>query len=131
MLMRNIDVSNGLVNGVFGTVVKFEEIDNDIVSIYVKFDDDRVNRNPADKLPPDVPNNTVLIKHFEEPLKEKNSNKSNTTRRQFPLKLAWATTIQKTQGCQSVSLCTTWKIHWDHLWLMLHSVRSPLCKACF
>ena len=98
MLMRNLDVSNGLVNGVFGTVVKFEEVDNDIVGIYVKFDDDRVNRNPVDKLPPDVPNNTVLIKHFEEPLKEKNTNKSNTTRRQFPLKLGWATTIHKTQG---------------------------------
>ena len=98
MLMRNLDVSNGLVNGVFGTVVKFEEVDNDIVGIYVKFDDDRVNRNPVDKLPSDVPNNTVLIKHFEEPLKEKNNNKSNTTRRQFPLKLGWATTIHKTQG---------------------------------
>ena len=98
--MRNLDVSNGLVNGVFGTVVKFEEADNNIVGIYVKFDDDRVNRNPVDQLPPpDVPTNTVLIKHFEEPLKERNNaKKSNTTRRQFPLKLGWATTIHKTQG---------------------------------
>ena len=87
MLTRKLDVINGLVNGLLSTVVKFEEIDNDIVGIYVKFDDDLVNRNPADRLPPDVPNNTVLIKHFEEPLKEKNTNKSNTTRRQFPLKL--------------------------------------------
>ena len=97
--MRNLVVSNGLVNGVFGTAVQFEEADINIVGIYVKLDDDRVNRNPVDQLPPDVPTNTVLIKHFEEPLKERNNaKKSNTTRRQFPLKLGWATTIHKTQG---------------------------------
>ena len=93
--MRNLDVSNGLVNGVFGRVDKFENVDDNILGIYVKFDEDRVNRDPVGQLPPDKPSNKVLIKHFEGPIKEKNSSKCNTTRRQFPLKLGWATTLHK------------------------------------
>ena len=100
MLMRNLDVDNGLVNGVFGTVLGFQEDEQEIIGIYVKFDDDKVGRNLVQQqLPQGMPVNTILLKRLEEPLKLKRTNqKWNTTRRQFPLKLGWAATIHKTQG---------------------------------
>ena len=50
MLTKNIDVSDGLVNGVLGTVVAFDGSDkNSIKSILVAFDSDRVGKMAIQK----------------------------------------------------------------------------------
>uniref|UniRef100_A0A8C9XAX3 ATP-dependent DNA helicase n=1 Tax=Sander lucioperca TaxID=283035 RepID=A0A8C9XAX3_SANLU len=72
MLIRNIDISDGLVNGVVGTVCLLQFDENATVpkTIYVNFDNQRIDK---------VTN-------------------SGGIRRQFPLRLAWACTIHKVQG---------------------------------
>jgi len=97
MLIKNIDVSDGLVNGVFGTVshisqttgVSFPSV------VYVVFD----NPTVGDKLrkekciPPSLPSHSTPIR----PQKDRVTNNGGV-RRQFPLKLSYACTIHKIQG---------------------------------
>uniref|UniRef100_A0A8D3EBL6 ATP-dependent DNA helicase n=1 Tax=Scophthalmus maximus TaxID=52904 RepID=A0A8D3EBL6_SCOMX len=73
MLMKNIDVADGLVNGVCGTVIHVACPEQKTFpdTVYVQFDDDHVE--------------------------ERVDNKGGL-RRQFPLKLAWGITIHKVQG---------------------------------
>lgn len=97
MLIKNIDVVDGLVNGISGTVTdivyqndsKFPHV------VFVKFDDDKVGaqrRKNSAHPPPLVLGSTVI-----EPEEERATGKGGM-RRQFPLKLAWACTVHKTQG---------------------------------
>ena len=88
MLLRNIDVGDGLVNGAFGTVEDFGFSSNGITSIHVRFDSDKVGSQKK------LENGCVAIERYEEKL----TCVKNVTRRQFPLKLAWACTIHKVQG---------------------------------
>ena len=88
MLLRNIDVGDGLVNGAFGTVEDFGFSRNGITSIHVRFDSDKVGSQKK------LENGCVAIERYEEKL----TCVKNVTRRQFPLKLAWACTIHKVQG---------------------------------
>uniref|UniRef100_A0AAR2L016 ATP-dependent DNA helicase n=1 Tax=Pygocentrus nattereri TaxID=42514 RepID=A0AAR2L016_PYGNA len=71
MLLKNIDVSDGLVNGAFGTV-------------------NEVSKHPG--LKPGLTKATSI-----QPEEERVTNNGGI-RRQFPLKLAWACTIHKVQG---------------------------------
>lgn len=83
MLKRNTDVEIGLVNGAIGTVISINKNpkNNEIKTITIKFD--KINENI------DV---TRISAQYE-------YNKKNyMTRYQFPLCLAWALTIHKTQG---------------------------------
>jgi hypothetical protein len=86
MLLRNLDVSDGLVNGVFGEVLDFVKSNNRVTKILVKFDNDKVGRKRKDNT------GAVPIEVSEETLS------SGIVRRQFPLKLAWACTVHKVQG---------------------------------
>jgi hypothetical protein len=88
MLLRNLDVGDGLVNGAFGTVQGFGYDGDSISSVHVKFDSDRVGRNAK------MENGCVAVERQEAQL----SGPKNVTRRQFPLKLAWACSIHKVQG---------------------------------
>ncbi|KAK3101585.1 hypothetical protein FSP39_004665 [Pinctada imbricata] len=96
MLTRNIDVQDGLVNGIMGTVHQIkktnyaEKSKSEISAVVVRFDNKRVGRS-AGKL--SEKGNLVTIERIEEELR-----KSGTTRFQFPLKLAWACTAHKVQG---------------------------------
>ncbi|XP_041863244.1 uncharacterized protein LOC121653673 isoform X1 [Melanotaenia boesemani] len=96
MLSQNIDVNDGLVNGVCGTVIYIEEPEKNTfpLKVYVKFDDDKVGIKtrkqtiyPSAELKGSVP---------IEPQEERANKKG--MRRQFPLKLAWACTVHKVQG---------------------------------
>ena len=91
MLTRNIDVSDGLANGVMGTIERFEMGNDSVVkSIGVEFDHERVGRSNSKMV-----NGKRIV--FIERTEETNS-RSCIVRHQFPLKLSWACTTHKVQG---------------------------------
>ena len=106
MLTNNLDVKDGLTNGAFGTVKKIiskpssvDPLVEEITVVLVNFDHTRVGRNARNK--------SAYKKNFEEcvPIYRtevlfniKGSRTIQITRKQFPLTLAWAVTIHKTQG---------------------------------
>ncbi|XP_073694460.1 uncharacterized protein [Garra rufa] len=102
-LKKNVDVSDGLVNGAFGTVVHIskkqdddEDDDDDDYfpsAIHVEFDDPNVGKNQRSKQRQKyLPNSTVIE------VEEDQVTNSGGLRRQFPLRLAWACTVHKVQG---------------------------------
>ncbi|XP_038139885.1 uncharacterized protein LOC119782800 [Cyprinodon tularosa] len=97
MLCKNIDVSDGLVNGVCGTVTEIipAETKDFPKKVYVQFDDHRVGvmrRKSLRCLSQDLVDSTPI-----EPEEDRATSKGGM-RRQFPLKLAWAVTVHKVQG---------------------------------
>ncbi|XP_016118254.1 uncharacterized protein [Sinocyclocheilus grahami] len=98
MLCKNVDVMDGLVNGVCGTVthIVFPNNDNKFPqTVYVKFDDNQVGaqRRKCSAYTTAVELDSTGIKPEEERV-----NNKGGLRRQFPLKLAWACTVHKVQG---------------------------------
>uniref|UniRef100_A0AAZ1XFB3 ATP-dependent DNA helicase n=1 Tax=Oreochromis aureus TaxID=47969 RepID=A0AAZ1XFB3_OREAU len=93
MLTRNLDTLNGLVNGAFGILIKVVRSENDghIIKLGLRMDNRQSVRNTrsANAASDDL----VYIERAEESLKFKGA-----VRRQFPVKLAFACTIHKTQG---------------------------------
>lgn len=97
ILIRNINVDDGLVNGVMGYISYFISEDkngkNCIKAIGVQFDNENVGARTGKKI---AKGHIVLIERIEEEVK---INKSNSiVRHQFPLKLSWACTAHKVQG---------------------------------
>ncbi|KAI5755217.1 hypothetical protein M8J77_015084 [Diaphorina citri] len=86
MLLKNINVGSGLVNGARGFVLKFSPEGAPVI----KFKSGLVHTLQPEKWVVKCPNGTLL------------------TRRQYPLKLAWAFSIHKSQGltldCVEMSL---------------------------
>ena len=100
MLTTNVDVSDGLVNGARGEVVHFVTNSNsEVTTVLVKFDNNRVGSQAVQRsvcrstYPAAVP----ICKH-EVVFLVKGRVGSEITHLQFPLTLAWATTIHKVQG---------------------------------
>ncbi|XP_063436532.1 uncharacterized protein LOC134717961 [Mytilus trossulus] len=94
MLIKNEDTSDGLVNGVMGTVISIKDYSpNSLPStIYVHFDNERVGRNA--KVQKIISGKRCVgLKPSSEDIPLR-----NCLRKQFPLKLAWACTIHKVQG---------------------------------
>ncbi|XP_052403776.1 uncharacterized protein LOC127950661 [Carassius gibelio] len=97
MLIKNINVSDGLVNGIFGTIKEFCYDDNETFpsKIYIEFDNDQVGKEARAKHPclkPGLEKATPI-----EPEEEKVTNDGGV-RRQYPIRLAWACTVHKVQG---------------------------------
>ncbi|TKS65620.1 ATP-dependent DNA helicase PIF1 [Collichthys lucidus] len=98
MLCKNVDVADGLVNGVCGLVSEIVYADNENKfprKVYVKFDHADVGKLWRKRCahPPGVDPASVGIDAEEERVTDKGG-----MRRQFPLKLAWACTVHKVQG---------------------------------
>ena len=100
MLTANIDVSDGLVNGARGKVVHIvTNTNNDVTSVLVKFDNDRVGQKSIQTSPHRARfANAVPLSKYEVVFFAKGKRGSEIKRLQFPLTLAWATTIHKVQG---------------------------------
>jgi ATP-dependent DNA helicase PIF1 len=97
MLIRNLDVSQGLVNGAQGIILDLvhSEMEKNTPSIIlVQFDDENVGTSfKSTKKFPQYPT-AVPITQFEVSCQ----NASRVMRRQFPLTLCFGTTIHKVQG---------------------------------
>ncbi len=98
MLKINIDVSDGLVNGAFGTVVhisKKQKCDDDDFpsAIHVEFDNPNVGKIQRSKQRQKYSPNSTVIE-----VEEDQVTNDGGLRCQFPLKLAWACTVHKVQG---------------------------------
>ena len=93
MLTRHIDVSQGLVNGLFATLVRLITSEQHgsvhVTMLGLKMDDETAGRNCSNRAP-GAPDNLVYIERAEENLKQK-----GVVCRQFPIKLAFACTIHK------------------------------------
>ncbi len=105
ILTRNIDLQSGLVNGAFGTVtyIASPPAENRLPSyLAVKFDNKKINQKAGSQNSTNsAARGSVIIKPIEEKMLSR-----DVTRRQFPLKLAWATTIHKVQGmtCDKIAV---------------------------
>ena len=100
MLTTNVDVSDGLVNGARGEVVHI--VTNNVqtvTNVLVKFDNSQVGLKSIHSSPYRTRfNDAVPIAKHEVVFLAKGKRGSEITRLQFPLTLAWATTIHKVQG---------------------------------
>lgn len=100
MLIRNIDVSDGLVNGVIGTITEFQEESNgDLKSINVLFDNQIVGKKSGIRKDESF---VVQIHRSEEEMKT--ATNKTFIRHQFPLRLAWACTAHKVQGLTTTEI---------------------------
>ena len=98
MLTTNLDVSDGLSNGVLGTVadiVKGQMSHHQPEYICVRFDNSSVGTNVRPQNPLRIGSDVVMIKPYTEQFRHEGVNH---TRLQYPLKLSWACSIHKTQG---------------------------------
>ena len=95
MLSSNLDVADGLVNGARGKIGDFQfNTDGSIKTIFVKFDNPQVGIKAAAKL---NRGNLTLINKIEAKFAIGRRHAAKVTRCQFPLQLAWASTIHKVQ----------------------------------
>ena len=96
MMTRNVDVTDGLVNGAFGEVVGIDQcnLTAPATTIYVKFDSQKTGQKQNRQPVPNIPDVAIAVQPYEDVLE----TNSNVRRRQFPLKLAWGCTIHKCQG---------------------------------
>ena len=107
MITKNVDTSDGLVNGMLGTVVGFypEPLGDHSSSIYPSFilvelndpEAGQVIRRKYHSVIAGHPRATPIGK-VEVRFKVGRYQVAQVSRRQFPLKLSWANTIHKVQG---------------------------------
>ena len=99
MLTVNVDVSDGLVNGARGTVEAIIKTGNQVSLVLVKFEHDRVGMKAiSNNHYREQHHNAVPINRHEAVFNIGRNKAAEVSRRQFPLVLAWATTIHKVQG---------------------------------
>ena len=101
MVTNNIDVSNGLTNGARGTVTNIitDQNQQKIQAILVQFGNEAIGEDAKKKSKyKHINKDTVLIVESEVSFPVKGTKSFNVNRRQFPLMLAWAVTINKCQG---------------------------------
>lgn len=100
MLTNNLDVTDGLCNGVMGTVMHISSTKTNLGQpkcVWVLFDNHHVGVSsrrlspPPQQLPPTCVQITPTTEQFT-------FQNIKITRHQYPLRLAWACTVHKTQG---------------------------------
>ena len=99
MLTVNIDVSDGLVNGARGRVEAIIKTGNQVSLVLVSFHHQRVGVKAISRSHYRTQHpRAVPISRHEAVFNIGRNKAAEVTRRQFPLVLAWATTIHKVQG---------------------------------
>ena len=100
MVTVNIDVSDGLVNGVTGTVVGLDKTADTVNVIFILFDSKRVGAKAISKskFKHLHPNAVPVKRHDVQFFAGGGKSPIMAKRSQFPLTLAWACTIHKVQG---------------------------------
>ena len=116
MLTVNIDVSDGLKNGARGTVETIikTSTNNEVMLVLVRFDHPRVGTTATvqsqyrhqHQHPGAVP-----VSRHEAVFNVGRKKTVEVSRRQFPLVLAWATTIHKVQGLTLDQIVVDMKRH--------------------
>ena len=100
MLTTNVDVSDGLVNGARGEIVHVvTNSSSEVCTVLVKFDNEQVGLKAcqSSQYRRGHPN-AVPLRKVEVVFLARGKRGAEITRLQFPLTLAWATTIHKVQG---------------------------------
>ncbi|XP_041961680.1 uncharacterized protein LOC121719960 [Alosa sapidissima] len=95
MLKKNIDVSDGLVNGACGTVVEIihsQQEDDIPAAIHVEFEDPNVGKIQRSKAKRFSERSTIVE------VQEEQVANNGGVRRQLPISLAWSVTVHKCQG---------------------------------
>ena len=100
MLISNVDVADGLCNGVLGTVSRIINGSKPLGQpqyIFILFDNKNLGTNARilHPPPPTIDSHAVAIVAHTEQIQ---FGEVRITRHQYPLKLAWACTVHKTQG---------------------------------
>ncbi|KAI5614793.1 hypothetical protein C0J50_11103, partial [Silurus asotus] len=95
MVMRNLDVEDGLANGSFGTIAKIVSETKDgvmaVKMIGLEMDNPSAGQKHRKRLDGEQ-DNLVYVERFEERISK------GVVRQQFPVKLAYACTAHKVQG---------------------------------
>ena len=105
MLTYNLDVTDGLSNGATGTVSHIVILADNVVNILVEFDDPKigVKAKRLSQYRQNYPNSVPISRH-EASFNIGVRKCINASRRQFPLRLSWASTIHKVQGLTTNSI---------------------------
>ena len=100
MITVNIDVSDGLVNGVCGTVEGLNKVLDKVQVVFVSFDSKRIGSNAIAKssFKSTYPHAVPIKRHDVQFYAGRGHKPIMARRSQFPLTLAWACTIHKVQG---------------------------------
>ena len=100
MLTTNVDVLDGLVNGARGEVVHIAiDSEHKVTTILVKFNNHLLGLKAIQTSPYRTTyRDAVPLAKYEVVFPARGKKGSEITRLQFPLTLAWATTIHKMQG---------------------------------
>ena len=101
MLVRNIDVTDGLMNGAVGTIKHLEfNSANQLTTIYVGFDNPSIGQKFLSSTTNSYCKTTKTVAIEKTKISVPIARKRNTTvmREQFPLVLSWAVTIHKSQS---------------------------------
>ena len=101
MITTNIDVSDGLTNGVMGSIVDIvkDEKKLNVKVILVKFDNRDVGQSArSNSLYKHINSDAVPIVQLQVSFQINSSSSCSASRLQFPLRLCWGVTIHKCQG---------------------------------
>ena len=98
MLTTNVDVADGLVNGARGEVVHVVCVDGKVVKVLVKFDHPDIGLKAAQSSPYRSTFQCAVPRPISKHEVKFPAQGAEVTHLQFPLTLAWATTIHKVQG---------------------------------
>ncbi|XP_053378668.1 uncharacterized protein LOC128548229 [Mercenaria mercenaria] len=102
MIIRNIDVTDGLVNGAQGTIVDFLPNSNQVQAILVKFDKETVGQAARQSFPINLssyPRIVIPVKRVDVSFSPTpNKPGPEITWTQFPIRLSFSCTIHKVQG---------------------------------
>ena len=114
ILTVNVDVSDGLVNGARGTIEDIIKTGSEVTVVLVKFDHSRVGVTAIaqSQYRSQYPE-TVPISRHEAVFFIGKNEAAEASRRQFPLMLAWATTIHKVQGLTMDQIVDMKKVKFD------------------